>query len=295
MSNSEMESTKFARLNDSNYVSWSLRMEAELVRKDLWGWVSGEWGMPEVIQEAAARDDGTPAVTKAHVKENTKERALAKKKWAEARAEIILRVEDSQLSHVTYTDPAEIWNQLKLVHRARGFATRISIKRKFFTARKKPNEPMSAWISRIRGIANHLNEIGAKVDNEEVILALTMGLPEHYNNLIITLDSSTQLEIDTVITRLLNEEIRQEAIPGDGSGSQGSQPREVALAATTRDRSAKSHITCFRCGRKGHYRSECPRSADERSDGKSDSGRKNKYDEAAVLAIGPDDSIEDIW
>lgn len=289
MSTNEMESTKFARLNDSNYVSWSLRMEAELVRKDLWGWVSGELGMPEVIQEAPAAENGTPAVTKTQVKENVKERALAKKKWAEARAEIILRVDDSQLSHVTSADPAEIWDQLKLVHRARGFATRISIKRKFFTARKKASEPMSAWISRIRGIANHLNEIGAKVGNEEIILALTMGLPDQYNNLIITLDSSTQLEIDTVITRLLNEEIRQEALPGDGPGSQG---REVALVASTRDRSAKSHITCFGCGRKGHYRSECPRA--DRSDGKSDSGKKcHKCDhEEATLAIVSDDCEE---
>ena len=112
---------------------------------------------------------------------------------------------------------------------------------------------MSAWISRICGIANHLNKIGAKVDNKEIILALTMGLPDQYNNLIITLDSSTQLEIDTVITRLLNEEIRQEALPGDGSISQSSLQREVALVASTRDRSNKSHITCFGCGRKGHY------------------------------------------
>ena len=291
-----MESTKFARLNDSNYVSWSLRMEAELIRKDLWEWVSGELEMPEAIYEAPA-EDGVPAVTKTQVKENAKERALAKKKWAEARAEIILRVEDSQLSHVTSASPAEIWNQLKLVHRARGFATRISIKRKFFTARKKANEPMSAWISRIRGIANHLNEIGAKVDNEEIILALTMGLPDHYNNLIISLDSSTQLEIDTVITRLLNEEIRQEALPGDGPRYQGSQPRpgEIALAAATRDRSAKSHITCFRCGEKGHYRSECPRANNGKgSDGKSDGGKKcNNCDEAATMAVL--DDCEECW
>lgn len=66
--------------------------------------------------------------------------------------------------------------------------------------RKTPNKSMSAWISRICGITNHLNKISPKVDNEEVILALMIGLLEHYNNLIITLDSSTQLEIDTVIT-----------------------------------------------------------------------------------------------
>ena len=91
-------------------------MEAELVWKDLWEWVSGERDMLEVIQEAPAGDDGTPTVTKTHIKENMKERALVKKKWAEAQAEIILHVEDSQLLHVMSTDPAEIWNQLKLVH-----------------------------------------------------------------------------------------------------------------------------------------------------------------------------------
>ena len=116
---------------------------------------------------------------------------------------------------------------------------------------------MSAWISRIHGIANHLNEIGAKVDNEEIILTLMMGLLDQYNNLIITLNSSTQLEIDTIITCLLNEEIRQEVLPGDRPRSQGSLQREVALVASTCDQSAKSHITCFGCRRKGHYPSEC--------------------------------------
>ena len=288
------ESAKFSRLNDSNYVPWSLRMEAELVRKDLWEWANGEYGMPDEKEENDGTD-GEPVVTKTQAKDRMKERASAKKKWAEARAEIILRVEDSQLSHVTSADPSVIWNQLKLVHRARGFATRISIKRKFFMARKESNESMSAWISCIRGIANHLNEIGAKVDNEEIILALTMGLPPHYNNLIIALDSSTELEIDTVITRLLNEEIRQEAIPG-GEGSQGSYPREVALAAAVRDRSAKSHITCFRCGRKGHYRSECPRAADEKgSDGRSESEKTHGCKHCDVAGYAATDDIEDEW
>lgn len=103
---------------------------------------------------------------------------------------------------------------------------------------------MSAWISRIRGITNHLNEIGAKVDNKDVILAMMMGLPPQYNNLIITLDSTTQLQINVVITRLLNEEIRQEAIPAS-EVSRSSVLREVALVSTMHDRNSKSHITCF--------------------------------------------------
>lgn len=73
MSNNKMESTKFACLNGSNYISWSWWMEAELVWKDLWEWVSGECGMLEAIQEVATGGDGTPAVTKVQVKENIKE------------------------------------------------------------------------------------------------------------------------------------------------------------------------------------------------------------------------------
>ena len=263
-------------------------MEAQLVRKDLWEWVSGEQTMPDEIEERTE----DPKITKTQVNANVKDRALAKKKWAEARAEIILHVEDSQLPHIRSPNPYEVWSQLRLVHRARGFATRISIKRKFFTAQKEPNELMSTWISRIRGIANHLNEIGAKVGDEEIILALTMGLPPEYNTLIISLDSATQLELDNVITRLLNEEIRQEPIPG--SGSQGSQPREIALAAT-RDRSSKSHITCFRCGRKGHYRSECQRAIDgSGSDGKPEGEKKApgcKHEVAGVATVNDDE----IW
>ena len=38
------------------------------------------------------------------------------KKMAEARAEIILRVEDSQLSHMWSWDPIEIWIALARVH-----------------------------------------------------------------------------------------------------------------------------------------------------------------------------------
>ena len=49
----------------------------------------------------------------------------------------------------------------------------------------------------------------------------------------------------------------------------------VAFIASTRDRSAKLHIMCFGCGRKGHYRSECPRAENGKgSDGKLDGGKK---------------------
>ncbi|KAJ6470923.1 hypothetical protein C8R45DRAFT_762484, partial [Mycena sanguinolenta] len=67
-------------------------------------------------------------------------------KMAEARAELILRVEDGQLAHMTARDPMEVWENLERLHRAAGFATSLALRRKFLTAKKMAEETMEAWI-----------------------------------------------------------------------------------------------------------------------------------------------------
>ncbi|KAI0038685.1 hypothetical protein FA95DRAFT_1469218, partial [Auriscalpium vulgare] len=77
------------------------------------------------------------------------EKALAKRsasKMAEARSEMILRVEGSQLAHMRSRDPRQVWDSLRMVHRARGFATSLALRRSFLTARKKTTQRMVAWI-----------------------------------------------------------------------------------------------------------------------------------------------------
>ncbi|KAJ7125744.1 hypothetical protein C8R43DRAFT_830390, partial [Mycena crocata] len=46
-------------------------------------------------------------------------------KMAEARAEMILRVEDGQLAHMTSRDPMVVWETLERTHRAPGFAMQL--------------------------------------------------------------------------------------------------------------------------------------------------------------------------
>ncbi len=70
----------------------------------------------------------------------------------EARAEIILRLEDSQLSHCLRSDdPRAIWLVLESVHRAAGFATSLALRRRFLTL-KKGSESMQAWIGKIQAL-----------------------------------------------------------------------------------------------------------------------------------------------
>lgn len=124
------------------------------------------------------------------------------RKNAEARVEMILHVEVDQLAHMSSHIASEIWEELERVHRARGLATRLALRRTFLSMRKKSYQPMYQWIANVRGITFRLRSIGVTIDDEDLILVITMGLPPAYTTFVVALDStpSNQLTIFRVFS-----------------------------------------------------------------------------------------------
>src|ERR1700683_2168147 len=98
--------THFPPLNDNNYMEWSICMEAELICKGLWDNVQCEVGV-----EGKTAVEAEEIAMKGHGKPT-------QKKMAETCAEIILRVEDSQLAHVCGHDLEILWGYLLQVYHA---------------------------------------------------------------------------------------------------------------------------------------------------------------------------------
>ena len=161
------EKTRFPPLNNDNYTEWSIRMEAELICKGLWDNIQCE-----VSVDGKMAEEAEEIVTKWHGK-------CTQKKMAETCAEIILRVEDSQLTHICTRDPESLWGNLHQVHCACGLAMQLALWRKFLTS-VKGMEVMSAWIGWVKAMAFWLTKIGVAVTDEDQILALTMGLDALY-------------------------------------------------------------------------------------------------------------------
>lgn len=75
------------------------------------------------------------------------------KKQRLAKASIVLCVENTQLPHIRYNDPKKIWDELKRIHRSRGFGTLLAMRRKFFSMVKTSEESMATWIASVRYVA----------------------------------------------------------------------------------------------------------------------------------------------
>ena len=181
------------------------------------------------------------------------------------RAHIALHVSPAQLSIVRLqNDPKDIWDELRRLNRPEGFGTRMALRRELSKMKKDPGMSMSMWIAAVRDVARQIKDLGGEVLDDEVIVVLTSSLPDSYTPLVVHLDSlsDSTRTISSTITRLVGEERRQ-------AGERGTDHEDSALAfhAPRWKRKDISEVTCFGCGEKGHYRSECPAKATEKPAG----------------------------
>src|SRR5882724_4949684 len=230
-----MPDPHFPKLNDANYADWRYMMAATLVEKDLWDVVDGSLTCPL----------GSP---------NHKAVKTFVKKQQLARAKIILSIEASQLPHTRHDDLKVIWDSLQKVHRARGFATRLSLRCRFLYMRKRDDQPVVSWVSDVKKATFQLEAAGISTIDEDIILALTEGLPDSFSAFIIALDSlpPRELTLDNMVTRLLNEEVRQTPTStgmnasADPTTAPKSEP-VMALLTTVRGKHLVFEITCYQC------------------------------------------------
>jgi hypothetical protein len=149
---------------------------------------------------------------------------------------------------------------------------------------------MSAYIARVRHIAFLLEEADVTVTDDDIILAITSGLPQSYDSFLISLDATPNDDytLSYVIARLVNEYQRQHA-------HHHHQPTtdltDAALAAAPRRDLA--HITCFKCGKKGHYQSNCPTNSSTPTPSTTATDKSSKSEQATLAENS--DEVDVSW
>ncbi|TFK47768.1 hypothetical protein OE88DRAFT_1738300 [Heliocybe sulcata] len=152
---------------------------------------------------------------------------------------------------MTSTITADVWAELE----------------RFMSMWMKKEQAMSSWIAEVRAITFHLTMSDVAVDNEDLILVLTMGHPPSYKNLVIALDSTPAniFTIDFIIGCLLNEESCQfahsttstRAVCTATRSRLSSNEAMIVAPAAQPACCGLTHITCFHCSVKGHFQANC--------------------------------------
>ena len=159
---------KVDRLNGGNYRTWKFAAKMYLIQKDLWPYVNGEAQIKQEATEEEARQYNSKV-----------EKALAT---------IALAVQaDQQVHIVDCTTAVQAWNVLQQVYEPKSRQRIMQLKREFVRVRLKENETMASYLSRIKIIADYLQDAGSEMKDEDLAYAMLSRLPDSYDALTMSL------------------------------------------------------------------------------------------------------------
>ena len=148
-------------LDDNNYTTWAVRMEAALACKAL---------------DGAIADGGVPP-------ESDKL----------ARGLIILHLKDHLYPFVKKLDTAKaVWDKLEALYKARSKARINQLRRELAGLRKLTGESVTKYVARAEGLRDQLLQAGDELESGDIISSVLNGLPREYHVAVQILEASSE-------------------------------------------------------------------------------------------------------
>ncbi|KAG8139167.1 hypothetical protein E2320_001935 [Naja naja] len=169
-------------LNETNYLSWNVKMEMYLQREELW---------TIVLIHREVLDGGD---------QRKNEKALAS---------IILALEDSQMIHVRgLWSMKECWEVLHSVYVRETASSKVLLTKRLYKAQLKLEESMSIHLQNMRRTFLELEERGMTFTEAHKVYVVLSSLDSSWDILVTTLESMQKQDLTMVYLtgRLLEEE-----------------------------------------------------------------------------------------
>lgn len=250
MSDSTNATTKtgIPLFDGTNFNNWLFRLSMVLDEKDLTTYIE---------------DDIATMLEK---ETDSKKKAEIRKAEKQCKNIIVQSVHDGQLENIKDKSTAkQMVNSLKSIYERKSIAGQLFQRRQLLTMKFSDGDEMSQHILNFDRKIRELKSCGAKMEDMDIVCHLLVTLPKAYDNLVTAIETMDQSKItlDFVKSRLLDEYAKR------NSGASSGKATPVAMNA---------NITCFRCHKTGHIKSQCTQ---KRKKNKSNSSKFKKEGEGA--------------
>lgn len=180
-----------------------------------------------------------------------------KKKDAKAQTQIVMRLSEGAMTHILACQTAEeMWSKLHSVYEHKSSTSLHILQQRFFQFKFEDSMDMVTFLAKLQELKTQLKQAGEEVSEKFMVTKVLMSLPARLSHFVSAWESvdPARQTYDELVGRLLIEEER----------SKSKESESVALYAGGQKQSKATIKRCFKCGKPGHFASQCKSDKDTR-------------------------------
>ena len=209
-------------LNESNYATWKIQVKMNLIKEDLYGFITG-------CEKTPKTDDSSAT----HNFEKRRDKCLA----------VIVLSIDPKLLYIVGdpTDPLVVWNQLQNTFQRKTWSNKLRLRRQLYSMKLNEGGSLRVHLKSLIELFGELAVVGDAIGDEDKVINLLASLPDEYSTLVTALEALDQVPSWDVVTEKLMH--MQDKVK--------TKEEETALIT------AKKQVQCYFCKKVGHIKRNC--------------------------------------